>query len=179
MINVHMVIRAIVYAKTRDGALDKAKAIFDGLIERGTFDYYTTFDDTTTKSSGRARWGRLPTCIKADNRKGKELIEQGMKFTKEEFMRNIKEVRKALNEETNERLFERKTNDYFFKSRCHWIGMYEGSTIWLYDDNGCGIKDDEHLKNALSKWKCLNENKGKESPYKDLDVWVCPADVHY
>ena len=56
------------------------------------------------------------------------------------------------------------------------IGQSGGSGIWLYDNDGSGIRTRHHLDNALTKWPDLDYTSEE---YKGLDVWVVPADVHY
>jgi len=182
---MHMVIRAIVYAKNKEDALAKAANVFDGLTEnQDPFDYYEMFNTAGSVVSGRGRWGALPAAVKADSKAGKKLIEEGMKSTWDEFKEAIKAVREGISTGTDEKLFEDKdvkTNNMtgMFKYFCGLIGQYSGSAIWLYDHDGEGIRDREHLANTLSKWKCVYEDKGQENPCKDLSVWVVPADVHY
>lgn len=56
-------------------------------------------------------------------------------------------------------------------------GEYAGSSIWLYDNHGDGITNPEHLERVLNKWDDLYEEE--HSPYKGLNVYVVPADVHH
>ena len=51
------------------------------------------------------------------------------------------------------------------------IGDYNGASCWLYDDDGQGIKNRDHLNNTLNKWN--------DDELKGLDVYIVPADVHY
>lgn len=182
---MHMVIRAIVYAKTADEALKKGKTIFDRLIENGiVFDWYTTFDDNTSTTSGKARWDNIPPVAKTDSAEGKKLIEEGMKYTRDEFFERTQDLRSILAKYSNAELFETNYLDVSgcgvsFRYTASCIGQYEGCCIWLYNNDGCGIKNPTHLENVLNKWKCNYEKYGIENPYKELDVWVVPADVHY
>lgn len=193
---MHMVIRAIVYAKTEKEALEKAKEVFDKLVEWKIFDYYVTFDGAGTAVSGRGRWGDLPAVADVTSKNGKQLIEDGMKFIKEDFMDNIKEIRKALKIFSDRELFEGKNmkdkteikvaealdgDEYLyllnlFRMYCDGIAKEDS---YLFNDEGGSIDTPEHLKNALNKYKGIYEDDGKENPYKNMKIWVVPADVHH
>jgi len=170
-----MVIRAIVYAKDEEEALDKAKEIFSDLVEQRYFDYFTTFDEDGCGISGRDRWGDLPVVAPADSEVGKKLIEEGMELTWQEFQESLHVIKKCTKEKTAEKLFE----DMRFRYACYHIGAYKGADIWLYDDDGEGIQNRDHLNNVLTKWKVIYEDKGIENPYRDCNIWVVPADVHF
>ena len=177
---MHMVIRAIVYAENKEDALGNANDIFDRLCEHGTFDYFTMFDEIGSRVSGRGRWGNLTPVAKVTSPEGKELIDEGWEATVREFKSAIKEVRKIIEKFTDEEIMEEKTikEEDFFMPRYFFgkIGQYQGSGIWLYDNDGSGIRTRHHLDNALTKWPDLDYTSEE---YKGLDVWVVPADVHY
>lgn len=197
MIDTHMVIRAIVYAKTDEEAIEKAREIFENHCgDYKSFDYYQMFgtEDDTSTVSGSARWGKLPTVALANSKEGKKLISDGMKYTKDEFMENAKFIKEMLKTHTLEELWDKKLNcpkceKYkkhplslkcgFFRYMCNDIPCIAGSSVWVYDDDGEAIDEEEHLKNVLNKWKCLYEDEGKENPHKDDEIWVIPADVHH
>jgi len=189
---MHMVIRAIVYARNKEEALEKGKEIFQQLCKRGFFDYYVTFDEDRPLS-GKSRWGNITPVAKANSKTGKALIKQGMDFTKENFMECMAKIRKILSAFSDEEIFERKPSSanqvvrksvedsnldlLLTKYYMHCAGSSEGHTVWLYDNDGVGIHDSEHLENVLDKWEKASRN-GKNA-YRDLDVYVVPADVHY
>lgn len=179
---MHMVIRVLSYGENKKDALSKAKNILDGLCgEDGQpFDYYTTFDDNTSQVSGKARWGEIPCICEADSKEGKKLIDDGMQYTKEAFLENIKIARKVLKEKTDKQIFENSDWDKdMIKYRFHCLGAYRGANIFLYDQDGEGIRDPKHLENILKKWSCIYEKEGKQNPYQDKKLYVIPADVHY
>lgn len=200
---MHEVIRAIVYPHNEKEALDRARDIFENLCGRRgqPFDYFVLFDEDSPMS-GKNRWGNLPVVARADSPEGRKLISDGMQYTRDEFMENMAQIREALLVLSDEELFteelrpssiaarafDEATNRKKFsftylpgmiKHFMYHAGEYIGPSIYLYDDNGSGIKTPEHLSGVLSKWKCLYEDQGKENPYKDLDIFVVPADVHY
>ena len=126
----------------------------------------------------------------ANSKEGKRLIDEGFKITRDNFFKHIDKVRNIIQEYSNEELFETEVLEIkkkiieklenqksrgelrAFKYYCHCVGEYEGSDIWLYDNDGEGIRDSEHLKNVLTKW-------GEQTEvYKDLKIYVIPVDVH-
>lgn len=181
---MHMVIRCIVYAESKEVALDNAKSIFDNLCEKNApFDYYHTFDDPGTTVSGRGRWGNIIPVAKVDSIEGKKLIEEGWKNTEEGFKKAITRVRLILQHLTDEQIREEQIPNSapneikeLFTTRFPFnqVGEFRGSEIWLYDNDGSGIQSKRHLKDTLEKWP--NTSKGE---YDHLDVWVVPTDVHY
>lgn len=169
-----MIIRAIVYAKDKDEALQKAYGIFEGMCGEGRdFDYYRMFrkEDAGTGVSGSDRWGELPAVSEVTSKEGKKLVDEGIKYTKQRFMEAIKKVREGIEKYTDDELFEEKDRlDIMFKYYCNCIGQYSGPEIFLYDDDGSGIRSERELKDALNQY-------GK--PNKELKVYVVPADVHH
>lgn len=179
---MHQVIGAIIYAKDEEEALDTADSIFNNMAEQGTVDYYTIFNEDGNGISGKSRWGNIPACMEAGSKDGKNFIDSSMKYAKDDFMENIKKVRCAIDLFTDEELFDpdcppEKPDKSLFRLQCHHIGKYEGSSVWLYDHEGNGIRTPAELKWALSKYANLYENE--KNPYKNDKIWVVPADMHY
>ena len=162
--------------------------------ENKPFDYGSFFDEENATS----RWGKLPVVCLADSKEGKKLIKDGMDVTKKSFKEDIKKVRELINFYSDEELFEGKTIDLkkqilenlenkpitkhisMFKYYCHSLGEYQGSSIWLYDNDGSGIRDSKNLKNILNKWEYIYKDKKEgKNPYKNLKVFIIPCDVHY
>lgn len=188
-----MVIRVLVFAEDEEEALDEAKGVYENLCgEDCPFDYYTTFDEDGYGVSGKDRWGEMPPAVKVCGDLGSpkcdqcserfkcyttqmnEMIEEAMQKTKQEFLEHLGYIKKYLTTHNDDQLFEEDD----FKYHCHSAGQYQGPNVWLYDQDGEGIRDHEHLRNVLSKWACNNE--GEPSPdYKDKNVYIVPADVHY
>jgi hypothetical protein len=205
---MHQVIRAIIYAPDRESAVERAKKVFDDLCEAHTFDYYQMFgtEDDTSPVCGTQRWGKRPTIALVDSPEGKQLIADGMAFTKQEFMNHIYQVRKWIETHTDEELYEGIDDDCticdilkaqdkgklyptphifmghsMFKPVANWMGAYDGSNVFLYDNEGSGIRTPDDLESVLTKYRCIYEegNPPKPNPYKDDLIWVCPADVHH
>ena len=186
---MHMVIHVLVYADDEKDALDEASSILDNLCgESEPFDYYNTFD------SGYAteRWGELPMvaricgdlgsekCDKCDERfrcyttQMNSILEEAMQDTKKEFFENLNEIKAFITMCSDDELFE----DGDFKFRCHQAGEYQGPCVWLYDQDGEGIRDTEHLNNVLNRWACNNRGE-PVLELVDKNIYVIPADVHY
>jgi hypothetical protein len=181
-----MVIRAIVYAKDEEEALDKAREIFDKLVEDKYFDYYTTFDEDSPMSS-KNRWGSLPVVAEANSPEGKKLIDDGMNFAWSEFKECMKKIRSVLDRFDDEEIFEEEVLDktkkvelkldgnkdleldlsmirYYF----YCCSEYDYHSIWLYDNSGLPITKRSRLKKVLEK---PNQHGNK--------IFVVPADVHF
>lgn len=157
---MHQIIRAIVYATDEETALDIAKEVFTHLVDDGVVDYFTTIDEEQIEG--------FPCCVEATSDEGKKLIAEGMQYTKEEFTENMQRIRKAMNEHTDEELFE----DIMFRHGCFHIGQNRGSSVWIYDTHAQGITTEQDLKIAVEQYK---EYYGVDN---DEKVWVVPADVH-
>ena len=181
---MHHVVRMIVYAKTKEKALERAKEIFNERLTPTPFDYGAFFDDDGDLMSGSGRWGKMPPVELATSKEGKKLIDEGFKMVKKEHEENINNLRKLLKDFNNEELFEGKildknkeilkeleeekdiwVNPYWFDHTCWKISKGD----WLYDDDGEAIKNSEDLKRVLKKKYCED---------KDAKVWVLPVDVH-
>lgn len=109
---MHQIIHAIVDGQSRDDALGAARrSVFDRLVgatveSSAKFDYYVTFDGEGTHIAGKDRWGELPIAAQLDSDKGCELLQRGWNSTKEEFERNLTEVRDALSSLSDEEINE-------------------------------------------------------------------------
>ena len=162
---MHMIIRAIVYGKDEDEALEEAETIFQRFVENREFDNYTLFNDEDATVSGIAKWGRLPVCPLAESKEGKKSISQAMKSTKDCFLRHLNQVRASLHTYSDDELLNEGKNGWF-KYTCRCMGQFVGPNVFLYDSDGEGILNEKHLKYALTK-----------RPFKK--VYVIPADVHF
>lgn len=195
----HQIIKIICFAKNKEEAREKAEEILnENLVgDYKPFDYGTFFNEESS-ISGKSRWGNItPVCL-ADSKEGKKFINEGMKATKDIFMEMIKQVRKHIEFYSNEELFEEEIMDTkkkiilslddeenndldrisMFKHYCFCLGQYQGTEIFLYDNDGEGINNTQHLRNVLNKWKTIYEDEKKENPFKNLNTYIIPIDVH-
>lgn len=199
---MHMVIRALVYANNEAEALERGRGVFSDLVEQGIFDYFVTFDEEGRSVSGKDRWGNFPVAVRADTEIGMKLIREGLAATWSGFLENIRYIQNYIENVAIEDIFEEKKRDDFerfgvgFQFACYCIGRYQGPDVWLYDQDGEGIRNTRHLMDVLERWKSIYEDltddeaqrlspwdnergRKKENPYRDRDIWVVPADVHY
>lgn len=167
---MHMLINSIVYSKNEKDAILRAKDVFNSLIKEDIFDYFCLFNDNWASN----RWGKLPLIANIKSNEGKKLVGNGFKNTLDYFKENITYIRNALNQHSDIELM----NDSGFKRKAEYLAQNRGYSVYLYDDNGFPIITANHLKNVLTKWKCLYEDENKHSPYKYYEIYVVPADVH-
>ena len=186
MIKMHMIIRAIVYSDNKEDALEKGKEVINNMCdENGKFDYATFFDEGENGISGVSRWGEIPPVCEVTSEEGKKLIKEGFDATKGNFYDNMLKIRQTISKYKDLELFEEKvmdnktqvvnalTNDknkdyelHMFRYYCNCVGQYDGSEIFLYGNDGEGIRTSDQLKRTLEEY-----NEGKK-------VWVVCADVH-
>ena len=87
---MHFLIGVITYGKHKEEAFDKAKSILDGLCgEDKPFDYYSTSDDDFSRWQGQK-------IMRVKSKKGKELVNKIMQYTKENFLESLKMVKREL-----------------------------------------------------------------------------------
>ena len=118
--------------------------------------------------------------VLADSSRGRDIITSHFKSTQREFADNLKIVKEAILNHSDQDLMEvGEVHGYcdIFKFYCSQLGQYEGNSIELYDSDASGIYNKKHLSDALNRWKCLYEDKGRINPYKDKEVWVVTAEV--
>ena len=156
---MHSSIKILVYAKSEEEARGEAEQIIG---------------ERMTGNGGHFDYVSVETVKLASSDEGKSAIALGMKWTKENFIEAIKEVRKRLKRYTNEQLYlEDKALDTRFY--CHKAGEYAGRNVFIYDQDGEGIREPKHLKNVLTKWRCLGS---KSNEYDDKDIYVVETDAH-
>ena len=164
---MHQLIYALVRAPTADYALSAAKSVFGGLTggdlsQAPVFDYYVTFDASSSRVAGPARWGDRPTVARFDLPAGQHLLDSGWEATEHEFHRTLGRVRAELHECSDEELM----GDAMARHACRTLGAYRGPSVYLYDEHGQGIRHREALDRVL-------DTEGEDP------LWVVPADVHF
>ena len=129
--------------------------------------------------SGQGRYGPVTPVALVTSKEGKELIDTGMAFTRDEFARSMARIRKAMAYTDAEVMEERPLVDTpnaredlsIIRHYFHGIGQYAGPDIILYNGDGEGIRSQHDLDNALN-------NYGTPLP-KGQKLYVVPADVHF
>jgi len=161
---MHQEIAVIVYAHTQPKALDEARRALEWLVDWKHFDYY-----------------EINKGVLADSSRGEEIIIGHFKWTQRKFIDNLKIVKEAILNHSDQALMEfGEVSGYhdMFKFYCNQLGQYEGNSIEIYDSDASGIYTKKHLSDATNRWKCIYEDKGLINPYKNKGVWVVTAEVH-
>jgi len=156
-----------VSAPTPEQALSRATSVFDGLTggdlsQAPVFDYSVTFDESSSRVAGPARWGDRPTAARVDSPAGQQLLGSGWEATEREFHRTLGRVREALSECSDEEMM----GDEPARHACRALGASRGPSVSLYDEHGQGIRHREALDWVL-------DAEG-EKPLR-----IVPADVHF
>lgn len=184
---MHLMIRAMVYAKNEKQAVGKATGIFEQLTDgQKPFDYYSLYDGGTPSETEELDLRKeTPTAVPYAHPNGKQLVDTAFEYTKQQFAENVAKLKALLSEYSADELMEdrdltlaRHKYPVDFRHTCNKLGQYVGNEVRLYDQDGEGIRDQRHLTNVIEKWKCLDK-RGEKNPYEGLDLWVVPADVHY
>jgi len=179
---MHMIIKILVFAGDEEEAVDEAHTVLENLCgDDRPFDYFNTFDG----GSATERWGELPEAVRVCGDFGTEkcnecnerfhcyttqmnaMIKEAMEDTKQSFIDNLTRIKEYITTHTDDQLFE----ESWFKFRCNQVGQDAGPCVWLYDQDGEGIRNTEHLNHVLNKWN--DDGLAKKNLY------VVPADVHY
>lgn len=134
-----MAIGIIVYAEDKAEANEKALEIVTDLCQRGVFVGHRDMKIMT-----------------ANSKRGQAFIQERLDVQKQEFMSNLRRLRKHLALTGDEDLWEREYGGASLDCVCmrHWafnVGQYEGRRIKLYDDDGAGIQTPERLADVLSE----------------------------
>lgn len=163
---MHMVIYALVEASTEEDALSTGRAVFDRLVGAvphagAVFDYYVTFDEEDTTVAGKARWGDHPVAAPVESEAGQTLLDRGWEATEEEFQRNLNRVKEGLEALSDEAIMR---DEDLVRHAFHLIGAYDGPSIFLYDQHGCGIRHRAQLDRMLEEHD---------------ELWIVPTDVHF
>lgn len=203
---MHALISFVVYANTEEEALYKVKSRLNEMCGESfePFDYYTLFDNPGSEVTGKGRWGNYPATAQVEEIEGEEEFDEIMEKDKEKLMDGwviIKELVEAMKNELFRSLNEVREhlkyydNEDFWKGGCvdeevgeggldtdmvrfycHQIGEYYGSRIFLYSGEGEGLRTKYDLLNVLTKWKNTPIDREK---FKDKNIYVVPADVHF
>lgn len=168
-----MLIRGLVYGESQEDALFQAKTqVFDRLVEDHVFDYYVTADMDGRGVSGTDRWGEFPAAVPADTDEGRELADQGWESTEQEYERALARIEEFFEGYAYDELWEDKAVHTEYQYQFFTVGQFEGSSTFLYDPHGQGIRDRPHLDEYL-------QNDGYGQQTDDEELYVIPADVHY
>lgn len=151
---MHMVIYALVEASTEDEALAAGTEVFNRLVGAKidsctVFDYYVTFDEANTTVAGKARWGDLPAAAPVASSAGQSLLDRGWEATIKKFQRNLDRVKTGLEELSDEEIMR---DEDLVRHAFHQVGAYDGPSVFLYDEHGCGIRHRRQLDLVLERY---------------------------
>jgi hypothetical protein len=143
------------------------------VVADGVFDYYVTADMDGCGVAGTDRWGAYPAVVSADDEQGQELVEEGWQATVNEYNRSLDRIEEFL--ETCDRceLWEDEHTHWEYQYAFYRIGQFTGSSTFLYDEYGQGIRNRGHLDRAVSGDAATDANP------EERTVYVVPADVHW
>lgn len=162
---MHYCTQHIVYARTPEDAKDKAIANAENICEVGG--YYDWAD------TDEGRWEECLKPVLATSVQGKKQIEETFEGQMTEKRRYMSEVIAAVARgDIESRLFGENADSMV---RYYFQALGSDDNVRLFDDDGSGIADEAHLKNALEKWPDLKET---HEGLKDVDVYVVAVDMH-
>ena len=168
---MHMLIRGVVPAASPEDALSIAKhAVFDRLVRDDVFDYYVTADMDGRGVAGTDRWGEYPAAVPADHEDGHEQVENGWQATIDEYELAFERIDEFLESCDRCNLWEDEATHIRYSYPFYKIGQFTGTSTFLYDQYGQGIRDRGHLDRVVTT---------PSSNRSDETVYVVPADVHY
>lgn len=163
---MHMGIAIVVYAENQDEATAKANDIADSLCcNEYPFDYHSDYnrcDDMPDLD--------LTMALSLDDERVLTLLKEKHAATKRAFTYNARKVLDAIKDKTPEEMWD--IEDDMWKFYTYQMGKYKGSDIFVYDDDGEGIRDDGHFGRVITKY---NDSED----LKDMKVFVLFQDVHY
>ena len=191
---MHKIIYLIVRGDTKKEAWGKREYIRDYLCsEKNNLSYdYGTFFNEKSQVSGASRWGPLPSIAKLSSKEGKFLLNRGLATIRNEFLTDLKEVKKVIEEYTDEEIYDEKVTDpkslileslkdktFDSSHRLHMFRYYLGQMSdemrngWIYflDDN-----DNDKFIHGFKGHLNFEEEMQIEDKTK---LWIMPMDVHY
>lgn len=167
---MHQLIYGLVQSGSGDGALEDAKnRVFPMVVDAGDFDYFVTFDVDGRGVAGEDRWGDLPVAAPVEEERGQELVDRGWDATVSEYERSFDRIQEFLNDHDVEDFWNNRNVHREYSLDFHKVGEYHGSSTFLYDEYGQGIRHRDTLDQLLEESKTGEEE----------ELYVVPADVHY
>lgn len=162
---MHYLVKLLVAADTADEAISQAERDADEMVQQGIIDY-ADFD---------GRWG-TSKAYGVNSKKGKELLEAGMKESRSEFDRALEALRYMFENYTDDQIYnedftqvDQKQSEYYLSRYQFTIaaGRSNAAVVYAMDGTlwGSRVDNDKDLEHILE----ANKNK---------KLWVVPVDVH-
>lgn len=133
---MRMNIAVLVYARYESQVRKKVEFICDNWFGKGKDEWLSNYYD-------------IQEVRPADSKRGGELIEQGMSYTKSEFNDSLDSIRATLSANSNEEVFEKNPNNIFFRFAC--CGGRVKEFVYLLGNDGQLIKNPLDLAEAMKK----------------------------
>ena len=167
---MHILIGIFVTAPDEETAISFADRTAEVIVENcRSFDYFGGIGGPKDLRDRLTEKAKKPA-FRMSEPEGKELVSVLMSEMKENFMEHLKKVRKKLSA-SDKTLWNRRDTWMFHANQ---LGEYEGPSVKLYNEDGCGISGPDALKEFMAAVKA------KEFKAKDEDVlWIVPVDMHY
>ena len=89
---MHMLICALACARNKEEATRKAGHVFQQLCDEGSYDYYSTLDDTDAQAS----WPGVPVAVPATTQVGGDLIDEALRQTQVALAEDVADIRRIL-----------------------------------------------------------------------------------
>lgn len=162
---MHYLVKMLVQADNAKEALEQAQMDADTMVEYQYIDWYDL----------NGRWGDSKA-YGVSSKKGKALLEEGMKCNRDEFDRAMAAIRYMMDNYTDDDIYNEnftKTDQHdseFYLSRYQFTiasGRANAACVYAMDGNlwGSRVENDKDLEHIL---------EGN----KDKKLWVVPVDVH-
>lgn len=162
---MHYLAKLLVQGDNAAEALENARTDAEQLVEWGKFDWYDM----------DGRWG-TSKAYSVTSKKGKELIEEGMKANREEFDRALESIRYMMDRYSDDDIYEENFDRRDPNGEGIYVSNYmfsiaggdpSGPYVYAQDGDiwGGKVERERSLKNILE------DNKDKK-------LWVVPVDFH-
>lgn len=162
---MHYLVRMLVEADSGKDAVEQARIDCDTMVEYGYIDWYDF----------EGRWGDSKA-YGIKSQKGKKLLEEGMKYNREQFDDAMKAIRYMMDRFSDDAIynedFTRSEQDMseIYLSRFQFTiaaGRSNAACVYAMDSSlwGSRVSNDKDLEYILEN------NKSKK-------LWVVPVDVH-
>lgn len=164
---MHYSIGVIVYGKDESAARVQAEAACGVLSCK---ECQRHFDYVTIKGKP----------LKVGSKDARKAIADRMEWSRQGFLSKLNLLRGALAMYSNEQAYLQRhppTNEDI-RFLAHGVGEYVGDHIYLYDNDGEGIREPEHLRMAIEKWPTLTDKATREKLDSAGSVWLVLADAH-
>ena len=141
-------------------------------------------------------WDKDAQILNVKSKEGKEALDAILRDQKNRLSDWLDKVRNGLKHWTNQDIWDGAERT--FKNReeadkvpielhdidmllhyMHMAGQYWGDGVYLYSDESEPIKNLRTLNDVTTKWACIYEDRGKENPFKDDEIFLVTMLANY